>query len=59
MPSNSRFPRLFSPLRIGPVSLRNRIVSTGHDTSMAHDGHVTERLIAYHKARAKGGAGMS
>lgn len=40
------------------MEVRNRILSTGHDTVMAHDGHVTERLIAYQEARAKGGAGL-
>ena len=52
------FKTLFSPLTLGGVTVRNRIVSTGHDTVMAHDGHVTDRLIAYHEARAKGGAGL-
>ncbi|WP_188254627.1 FAD-dependent oxidoreductase [Pseudaminobacter soli (ex Zhang et al. 2022)] len=52
------FPHLFSPLRIGGMEVKNRILSTGHDTVMAHDGHVTERLIAYQEARAKGGAGL-
>ncbi len=40
------------------MDVRNRILSTGHDTVMAHDGHVTERLIAYQEARARGGAGL-
>jgi 2,4-dienoyl-CoA reductase-like NADH-dependent reductase (Old Yellow Enzyme family) len=52
------YPTLFSPLRIGPVLLKNRVVSTGHDTVMAHDGLVTDRLVAYHEARAAGGAGL-
>lgn len=52
------FPTLFSPLKIGGKTVRNRIVSTGHDTVMAHDGHVTEQLIAYQEARARGGAGL-
>ncbi|WP_315924405.1 FAD-dependent oxidoreductase [Mesorhizobium sp. SP-1A] len=52
------FPNLFSSLKIGGMEVRNRILSTGHDTVMAHDGHVTERLIAYQEARAKGGAGL-
>lgn len=52
------FPHLFSPLRIGGMDVKNRILSTGHDTVMAHDGHVTDRLIAYQEARAKGGAGL-
>ncbi|MBA3236076.1 MAG: FAD-dependent oxidoreductase [Chloroflexi bacterium] len=57
-PSSRPFPRLFEPLRIGSVTLRNRIVSSGHDTVMAIDGLVTERLIAYQAARAAGGAGL-
>jgi 2,4-dienoyl-CoA reductase-like NADH-dependent reductase (Old Yellow Enzyme family) len=52
------FPNLFSPLKIGGMEVRNRILSTGHDTVMAHDGHVTDRLIAYQEARARGGAGL-
>lgn len=52
------FQNLFSPLKIGGMEVRNRILSTGHDTVMACDGHVTDRLIAYHEARAKGGAGL-
>lgn len=52
------FETLFSPHRIRSLSIPNRIVSTGHDTVMAHDGQVTERLIAYHEARARGGAGL-
>jgi 2,4-dienoyl-CoA reductase-like NADH-dependent reductase (Old Yellow Enzyme family) len=52
------FPRLFTPLPVGGVILKNRIVSTGHDTSMAQDGRITDRMIAYHEARAKGGAGL-
>ena len=52
------FPRLFEPLRIGSITLRNRIVSSGHDTVMAEDGYVTDRLVAYHEARAAGGVGL-
>jgi 2,4-dienoyl-CoA reductase-like NADH-dependent reductase (Old Yellow Enzyme family) len=52
------FPHLFSPLRIGPHTLKNRIFSSGHDTVMAQDGAVTDRLIAYHEARAAGGVGL-
>ncbi len=52
------FPRLFSPLRIGPVTIPNRIVSSGHDTVMAVDGKVSDQLIAYQQARAAGGVGL-
>lgn len=58
MNSAARFPRLFSPLKVGTVTIRNRIVSTGHDTVMAEDGQVGDRLIAYHAARAEGGCGL-
>ncbi len=51
-------PHLFAPLRIGRVELRNRIVSSGHDTVMAVDGLVTDQLIAYQEARAVGGVGL-
>ena len=53
-----RFPHLFSPLRIGKLTVRNRILSSGHDTVLVRDGEVTEELIAYHEARAKGGVGL-
>lgn len=52
------FPQLFSPLQIRGVTLKNRIMSTGHDTTMPTDGHVNDALIAYHEARARGGAGL-
>jgi 2,4-dienoyl-CoA reductase-like NADH-dependent reductase (Old Yellow Enzyme family)/thioredoxin reductase len=51
------FPHLFSELTLRRLTLRNRIVSTGHHTHLA-EGLPSERLIAYHEARAKGGAGL-
>ena len=52
------FPRLFSPLALKGVTLRNRIASTPHSDGMAEDGLVTERLIAYFRAKARGGAAL-
>ena len=49
---------LFSPFSIRGVSIRNRILSTGHDTDLGRHGLPTEELIAYQRARAKGGAGL-
>jgi len=49
---------LFSPLRVGPVELRNRIVSTAHQTTLVHESLPTEDFVAYHEARARGGAGL-
>jgi 2,4-dienoyl-CoA reductase-like NADH-dependent reductase (Old Yellow Enzyme family) len=57
-PAGPTFPHLFSPLRIGSVTLRNRIFSSGHDTVMASHGTITDQLVAYQEARAAGGAGL-
>lgn len=52
------YPHLFSPLAIGSCTVKNRIVSSGHDTVMVDDGRITDQLIAYHAARAQGGVGL-
>jgi 2,4-dienoyl-CoA reductase-like NADH-dependent reductase (Old Yellow Enzyme family)/thioredoxin reductase len=49
---------LFSPLRVGPVELANRIVSTAHQTSLVHDHVPTDDFVAYHEARARGGTSL-
>jgi 2,4-dienoyl-CoA reductase-like NADH-dependent reductase (Old Yellow Enzyme family) len=54
----SSFPKLFSPLQIRNVTLKNRVGSTGHDTCLAHDTLPSDEMIAYHRARAQGGAGL-
>ncbi len=52
------FPHLFQPLRIRGCTLKNRIMSTGHDTTLPVDGTVNEGLVAYQEARARGGVGL-
>ena len=51
------YPHLLSPVRLGPVALRNRVVSTSHQTSLVHDHVPTDDLVAYQEARARGGVG--
>jgi len=51
------FPRLFSPLRLGPREARNRIVSTPHTTGFGVGGFPRERWLAYEREKARGGAG--
>jgi 2,4-dienoyl-CoA reductase-like NADH-dependent reductase (Old Yellow Enzyme family) len=51
------FPALFSPLTIGGVTLRNRIVMLPMGTRLPQDGVIDERDIAWHRTRAAGGAG--
>jgi 2,4-dienoyl-CoA reductase-like NADH-dependent reductase (Old Yellow Enzyme family) len=53
----SRYPALLSPGSIGPVGVRNRVVSSSHQTSLVHDHLPTDDLVAYHRARAHGGVG--
>ena len=48
----AQFPHLFSPLTLRGVTLRNRILSTGHDTTLPTDGTVNAALVEYHRARA-------
>ena len=52
------FPNIFSPLDVGPTRLKNRIFSTGHMTVMLENGFPSDAMVAYHKARAEGGAGL-
>lgn len=49
---------LFSPLDLGRHRLRNRIVHAAMNTHMAASRRVTQQLIDYHAARARGGAAM-
>jgi mycofactocin system FadH/OYE family oxidoreductase 2 len=49
---------LWTPLALGPVSTRNRIVFSAHLTNYARDGKPTEQHAAYYAARAAGGAGL-
>src|SRR6478735_6377520 len=49
---------LWTPLALGPVTVRNRIVFSAHLTNYARDGLPTEQHAAYYAARAAGGSGL-
>lgn len=49
---------LWTPLAIGPVTTRNRIVFSAHLTNYARAGLPTEQHAAYYEARAAGGTGL-
>jgi 2,4-dienoyl-CoA reductase-like NADH-dependent reductase (Old Yellow Enzyme family) len=53
-----KLPHLFAPFTIRGQRFKNRIFSTGHMTVMLEDGYPTDQMVAYHRARAKGGAGL-
>ena len=52
------FPNLLSPLHIGNIEVRNRLVSTAHQTRLGRGHRPTPELAAYHAARARGGIGL-
>ena len=52
------YENLFEPITLGPTQLRNRIFNPPHGTTLGADGLVSDELIAYHEARARGGAGL-
>lgn len=55
----SLYKKLFEPIRIGTMEVKNRFVMAPMVTNYSEtDGSVTDRLIAYHRARAKGGVGL-
>ncbi len=56
--AKARYERLFSPGRIGTMKLKNRIVYPPMGTNICVGGEVTDRFLAYHEARAKGGIGL-
>jgi mycofactocin system FadH/OYE family oxidoreductase 2 len=58
MSSGGRYRHLFTPLRLGPVTVPNRVVFAAHLTNYATDGLPTEQHAAYYAARAAGGAGL-
>lgn len=52
------FPHLFTPGRIGSLTLKNRILKAPQSSGMSNmDGTVSERLVRYYRDQAAGGAG--
>ncbi len=54
----NRYPHLFSPIKIGETTVKNRIFMPPISTNLADKGYVTEELIQHYTARAKGGVGL-
>lgn len=53
-----QFKYLFTPIKVGPVTLRNRITSTPHGTGFYRNHLPTDQMAHYHAERAKGGCGL-
>ena len=58
METREKYRHVLSPIRIGGVEVPNRVVRTAHATGFAA-GEMSDRLIAYHEARARGGVGLT
>src|SRR5690606_2821472 len=58
-PGELRYPSIFSPLQIGNITVRNRLMQTAHAKGFASgDGLTNDRDIHYQAERAKGGIGL-
>ena len=52
------FHKLFSPVRIGGLEIKNRVAITPMGVSLAAaGGGVNDNIIAFYEARARGGIG--
>ncbi|MEA2101651.1 MAG: FAD-dependent oxidoreductase [Thermodesulfobacteriota bacterium] len=50
--------RLFSPIMIGNIKSKNRIVMPAMHLNYTPEGEVTDKLVSFYEQRAKGGAGL-
>ena len=50
---------VFSPVKIGPVTLRNRVIRSAAFENMAYGNSPSQDLYDYHTAVARGGVGMT
>ncbi len=52
-------PDPFAPATLGPLTLRNRIIKAATFEGVVPQGLVTDELIAFHRAVAEGGVGLT
>ena len=54
-----KYPKLFTPGKIGSLTIPNRVVKAPTSTAMSNmDGTVSDRLIRHYRDVAKGGTGL-
>ncbi|MBQ0082578.1 MAG: NADH:flavin oxidoreductase, partial [bacterium] len=51
--------QLFTPFKLGPITLRNRTIRSAAFENMAYNNSPSEDLFNYHTSVAKGGVGMT
>jgi 2,4-dienoyl-CoA reductase-like NADH-dependent reductase (Old Yellow Enzyme family) len=52
-------PDVLAPAKLGPVTLRNRIIKSATYEGLSKDNKVTDKLIDFHLGYAAGGVGMT
>lgn len=52
-----RYTHVFKPMKIGKLEIKNRTFRPAHAMGLGY-GTMTDRVIAYHEARARGGVGL-
>jgi len=52
-------PDVLAPAKLGPITLRNRIIKAATFEGVTPDALVSEELIEYHRRPAAGGVGMT
>jgi 2,4-dienoyl-CoA reductase-like NADH-dependent reductase (Old Yellow Enzyme family) len=52
-------PSVFGPVRLGPITLKNRVIKAATFEGAAPRGEVSDPLIAFHRRVAEGGAAMT
>lgn len=50
--------KMFQPIKIGNVEIKNRMAMSAMGTNFGIDGHLTEQTYRYYEERAKGGFGL-
>lgn len=53
-----KYPRIFSPIKLGPIELSNRFYMSPHSVPMAVGTKPSDDFIHYYVARVKGGCGL-
>ncbi|MDO4848919.1 MAG: FAD-dependent oxidoreductase [Coriobacteriia bacterium] len=57
--SSEKYPQLFSPIKVGTQTVKNRLWMPPVSTNLAVDhGHVSDALVEHYTNRAKGGVGL-
>ena len=55
----SSYPKLLSPLKLGPLTLRNRVLMGSMHTGLEEVKNGFDRMATYYRERARGGVGPS